>query len=113
RIMRDDVVKLFLVVDDRVIDDDGDAVDGELTLTRGDNIEIKLLRINVGNNDIVDERFELIRLRQAVDLLALCELLQESLRDHAHAAPLYTIGRRLAPLAANVCRARQTDPSNP
>jgi hypothetical protein len=93
--MRDDVVELLLIVNDCVVDDDGDAVDAELTLTGGDNVEIELLRINVGYNDVVDECFELIGLRQAVDLLALGELLQEALRHYVHATPLCTIGRRL------------------
>jgi len=103
RIMRDDVVELLLVVDDRVVDDDGNAIDAELTLTRSDNVEVELLRVNVGYNDIVDECFELVGLLQAVDLLALRELLQETLRDYVHAVPrLRHRARTLAPLAANV-----------
>ncbi len=46
-IVRDYVVELLLVIDDRIVDDDSDAVDTELTLACGDDVEIKLLRINV------------------------------------------------------------------
>jgi hypothetical protein len=95
-----DVFKLLLIVDDGIVDDDGDAINAELSRTGGDQAEVELLRIDVRDDDVVGECLELLRLRLSFDLLALGEFLQQALCNDVHEAPLselISVGRAFCP----------------
>ena len=85
--MGDDILELFFIIDNCIIHNNGDAVDPEFSWPRCHNAEVELFRVNIGDDNVIDECLELLSLARAVDLLALGEFLQQALCNDVHINP--------------------------